>query len=569
MVVAAPTLSFDGDLPAGEVGKSYSTDLSATGGTAPYTFSVSAGDLPGGLQLDRTSGALTGTPSTGGRFEFTVRVTDALGGTDTKAAVVTVRGPVVLNLTASASSIRFGSQVTSTARLDPSATGTVVFYAGEVAEGNYLGEDTVSNGVATLVQTPERFGPYTVIAVYQGDATHLGATSTTTSTDVNGYVGQAVITEFRTSGPGGADDSYVELYNPGQPLPLAGLVVESGSGTRTVLPADAPVLQKNRTYLVVGRGFSLGGFASADLTANSLGTGGLRLVIPDAGSTVADAAGPVSSFHLGTALPTLTGSPSEQYAFVRVEKAGRPVNTGQNASDFALVSATGGKVGGVQSMRGSASPTGLGDDWQHDEQVQSFLLDQSVSVDAVPNRPYVVGKPGTLEIRRTITNTGTTTISSAKARVTSLSEANGLPYYGANPPATPAAIRAVNPKTATSNASVRGRGTVTVQNLKVDAPITATAGGGLNSTFTIPLPSGGLAPGASVDVAFTFEVDVRGTFWFGYDIDAREAGPSPLRTSKAQTKVSSKVSSKTVDKRLAASGKTRSQAVAPQTRGTL
>lgn len=567
VVTAAPALTFDSGLPDAERGKAYSTDLSRSGGTGPFTYTVSAGTLPAGLTLDAGTGTLSGTPTRGGSYAFTVTLVDALGASDTEAATLLVRAPADVVLAVSDPSVGAGGSVRLTATLSPSSsTGTVTFTAagpGGVAVD--LGSSAVSNGVASVRPTLTAFGRYTVTAVYAGDATHLGASSATQTVEVAAVAGQVVITEFRTSGPAGAEDSYAEIYNPGSPVPLAGFTLLSGSGAKTVLPGDAPVLGQHRTYLVGGRDFSLDAFATPDLTG-SLGTGGLQLVAPDTAATVTDAVGPASGLHLGGALPTLSGTPTAQWAFVRTEKAGRPVNTASNGADFALVSSDGGKVGGVQSMRGSASPTGLGDDWQHDEQAQSSLLDPSVGAEAVPNRPYVVGRPGTLEIRRTITNTGTSTMTSAKARVTALSEANGLAYHGSTPPAVSAAIRAVNPKTATSTAVVPGRGTVTVQNLKVDAPITAAAGGGLNSTFTLPLPAGGLAPGASVDVAFTFEVDVRGTFWFGYDVDARTADQSAARTGGT---LQPRVSAKTVERRLAASGRTQSAAVAPVVRGTL
>ena len=80
-----------------------------------------------------------------------------------------------------------------------------------------------------------------------------------------------------------------------------------------------------------------------------------------------------------------------------------------------------------------------------------------------------------------------------------------------------------------------GRGAVIVSNLAVDAPSTSIVGGGLNSTMTVTLPSGGLAPGASVDVALTFDVDTRGTFWLGYDIDAIDGSLAPLSAKSADT----------------------------------
>ena len=50
-------------LPVGQVGNPYSETLAATGGTAPYAWSLSSGALPAGLSLNASSGALEGDPS--------------------------------------------------------------------------------------------------------------------------------------------------------------------------------------------------------------------------------------------------------------------------------------------------------------------------------------------------------------------------------------------------------------------------------------------------------------------------------------------------------------------------
>jgi hypothetical protein len=64
-------------LPSGTVGVFYNQVVTATGGTAPYTYSVSAGMLPPGLSLNPATGAITGTPTTGGLFTFTISAVDA------------------------------------------------------------------------------------------------------------------------------------------------------------------------------------------------------------------------------------------------------------------------------------------------------------------------------------------------------------------------------------------------------------------------------------------------------------------------------------------------------------
>ncbi len=66
------------DLPPGNVGSSYGVTLSATGGTAPYVWTLS-GSLPPGLMLNGTQGTISGTPTAAGTFGFSLTVTDNVG----------------------------------------------------------------------------------------------------------------------------------------------------------------------------------------------------------------------------------------------------------------------------------------------------------------------------------------------------------------------------------------------------------------------------------------------------------------------------------------------------------
>lgn len=63
-------------LPPGLKGISYSQTLAAENGSAPFTWSVAAGNLPSGLSLSE-AGVISGTPTTRGDFSFTVSATDA------------------------------------------------------------------------------------------------------------------------------------------------------------------------------------------------------------------------------------------------------------------------------------------------------------------------------------------------------------------------------------------------------------------------------------------------------------------------------------------------------------
>lgn len=68
------------DLPAMSAGVSYGASIGVIGGTAPFTFSTSALDLPSGLSLNPSTGLLSGVPDfaeAGQPFLFTVTVTDS------------------------------------------------------------------------------------------------------------------------------------------------------------------------------------------------------------------------------------------------------------------------------------------------------------------------------------------------------------------------------------------------------------------------------------------------------------------------------------------------------------
>jgi YVTN family beta-propeller protein len=69
LAITPPTLR------TAKVGATYSATFAATGGTAPYTWSISSGSPPAGLTLS-SAGVLTGKPTTAGTSSFTVKVHD-------------------------------------------------------------------------------------------------------------------------------------------------------------------------------------------------------------------------------------------------------------------------------------------------------------------------------------------------------------------------------------------------------------------------------------------------------------------------------------------------------------
>ena len=60
-----------------QLGTLYSDGVSASGGPAP-TYAISAGTLPAGLSLNTATGAITGTPTAAGAFDFTITATNGI-----------------------------------------------------------------------------------------------------------------------------------------------------------------------------------------------------------------------------------------------------------------------------------------------------------------------------------------------------------------------------------------------------------------------------------------------------------------------------------------------------------
>lgn len=93
----APTITLSpAALPPGTVGAAYNQTITASGGTAPYTFLVTAGVLPNGLTLNPNTGVISGTPTTATNAEFNVTATDANGFTGSRAYTITINAASIV-----------------------------------------------------------------------------------------------------------------------------------------------------------------------------------------------------------------------------------------------------------------------------------------------------------------------------------------------------------------------------------------------------------------------------------------------------------------------------------------
>jgi hypothetical protein len=202
-------------VPSGQVGTAYSTSLAASGGTTPYTWSMSSGALPAGLTLSAT-GAISGTPTASGSFTFTAKVTDSTtptAQTATKSLSLTIAAAVtaVQITTTSVPSGQVGTSYSTTL----AASGGTTPYTWSISSGALPAGLTLSAG-GTLSGTPTASGSFTFAAKVTDSTTPTAQTATqsftltiaaavptlqiTTSTIPAGQVNVAYSTQFTASG---------------------------------------------------------------------------------------------------------------------------------------------------------------------------------------------------------------------------------------------------------------------------------------------------------------------------------------------------------------------------------
>jgi hypothetical protein len=99
ITIQGPPLITTTLLANGEIGNDYTGILTAKNGTAPYTWSIVMGDLPDGLELDPTTGEISGNADSAGTFQILFQVTDSVSGCSTRQLSITIlSGPLINDL---------------------------------------------------------------------------------------------------------------------------------------------------------------------------------------------------------------------------------------------------------------------------------------------------------------------------------------------------------------------------------------------------------------------------------------------------------------------------------------
>lgn len=156
-------------LPNATVAQAYSaTSLNATGGAAPYTYAVTAGSLPAGMSLS-SAGTLSGTPTAGGTFNFTVRATDAVSTVGSRPYTMTVSTPTISITPTTIPVITVGVAYSQTI----TASGGTAPYTYAITGGSLpTGLSLTANG--TLSGTPTAAGPYSFTVTATDSSTGVG-----------------------------------------------------------------------------------------------------------------------------------------------------------------------------------------------------------------------------------------------------------------------------------------------------------------------------------------------------------------------------------------------------------
>lgn len=89
-------VSFLAQVPTGTVGESYHGSISAVGGTGTYSVSADA-NFPQGLNLDPTTGEITGIPAAAGTFSFDITATNGLTAPVVQTFSIIVLDPVTVS----------------------------------------------------------------------------------------------------------------------------------------------------------------------------------------------------------------------------------------------------------------------------------------------------------------------------------------------------------------------------------------------------------------------------------------------------------------------------------------
>lgn len=377
-------------LPNGTVGTPYtSTNLAASGGVTPYTWSISSGSLPNGLMLNGNT--ISGQPTASGTFNFTATVMDAEGGTANSALSIVVNPAAPLMVTTTSSNLPAGTVNTAYANTQLNASGGIQPYswAWVAASGSQIPPGLSISTGGLITGTPTLAGTFNIVATVTDSAT---PTANTANANLSITVNAAVVDPCASAGTGGEallNGQYVFVLkgfdngSPQQPALVGGVLKFNGSGGITSGTIDTnlntgfdtanggnPLSVTSGTYKIGTSGSADQQRACMSITT-SAGTQHYRASLNGAGSL-----GHMVGFD--TAGPYVTGELKKQSASIPTTLSGNfafGVSSAQNTTACDNATICGGKFGavGVFDLASGGSVTGGEVDFSHGDGANTFL----------------------------------------------------------------------------------------------------------------------------------------------------------------------------------------------------
>lgn len=210
--IAPATLTLQPEsLPAAAVGVSYRQTFSASGGIAPYRFSVSGEVVAPGIVFDVAAGELVGVPTQPGTYTFSVTAEDSTGG----IAATTTRS-YTLSVSQPASAVTLIAPVAN----DDSA----IVPSGETMTIPLTGNDTGTITSISIVTQPANGN------VVTAPPPHGGGVHSVFYTATRGFAGSDSFTYVAVGPEGTSAPATVRITVNPFPRPISQVVPLSGNG---------------------------------------------------------------------------------------------------------------------------------------------------------------------------------------------------------------------------------------------------------------------------------------------------------------------------------------------------